>query len=382
MISLDLTREQKRIVEKTRALVREEITPKSLEIDANGDDQFDWSIANLLSKHNLLCPTIPKEYGGLGMNHLTTALLIEEISMGCAGVATVMNANIHAASPIVLAGTKHQKESFLPLLASTTPALAAFALTEPGAGSDVESITSSAEADGEEYVITGTKDYVLNASAASFFATFVCIPPFHNRASLRAFIIPASTPGLSLGRVRNKVGIRYANTSEILLDRVRVSADNMVGGNRSGSGYLLLTQTLDRGRALVGAVAVGIAQASFNLALNHARTRIQFGKPIMKNQAVSFALAEMATKIELARLMTWKACWLIDQDQDHTTASSMAKWYASEAALEVTSKAVEILGAGGYMANTYADKYSRDARVLATVEGTNNIQKAIIASLL
>ena len=131
MISLDLTREQKRIVEKTRGLVREEITPKSLEIDAKGDDQFDWSIANLLSKHNLLCPTIPKEYGGLGMNHLTCALLIEEISTGCAGVATVLNASIHAASPIVLAGTREQKESFLPLLTSTTPALAAFALTEP-----------------------------------------------------------------------------------------------------------------------------------------------------------------------------------------------------------------------------------------------------------
>ncbi|MGI6548655.1 MAG: acyl-CoA dehydrogenase family protein [Syntrophomonadales bacterium] len=382
MISLDLTREQKRIVEKTRGLVREEITPKSLEIDAKGDDQFDWSIANLLSKHNLLCPTIPKEYGGLGMNHLTCALLIEEISTGCAGVATVLNASIHAASPIVLAGTREQKESFLPLLTSTTPALAAFALTEPGAGSDIESISSSAEAEGKEYVITGTKDFVLNASVASFFSAFVFIPPFSNRAALRAFIIPASTPGLSLGRVRNKVGIRYANTSEVLFDQVRVSADNMVGGNRSGSGYLLLTQTLDRGRALVGAVAVGIAQAAFNLALNHARTRVQFGKPIMKNQAVSFALAEMATKIELARLMTWKACWLIDQDRDYTTASSMAKWYASETALEVTSKAVEILGAGGYMANTYADKYSRDARVLATVEGTNNIQKAIIASLL
>ena len=382
MISLDLTREQKRFVERLRELVREEITPKALELDAKGDDQFDWSIASLLASHNLLCPTIPTEFGGLGLNHLTTALLLEELSFGCAGVATVLNANIHAASPIILAGTKQQKESFLPLLVSSTPALAAFALTEPEAGSDVESISSLAEADGDEFLINGSKDYVLNASVADFFSAFVCIHPAHKRASLRAFIIPSTTPGLSLGRARNKIGIRYANTSEVILDQVRVSADNMIGGNRSGSGYLLLTQTLDRGRALVGAVAVGIAQAAYNLALNHARTRIQFGKPIIKNQAVSFPLAEMATKIELARLMTWKACWLIDQDRDHTTASSMAKWYASETALEVTSHAVEILGAGGYMANTFADKYSRDARVLATVEGTNNIQKAIIASLL
>ncbi|NLW43910.1 MAG: acyl-CoA dehydrogenase [Syntrophomonadaceae bacterium] len=382
MIGFDLTREQKRLVEKARALVREEIIPRALEIDAQGDDRFDWSFAELLAKHNLLCPTIPREYGGLELNHLTTALLLEEIAQGCAGVATVLNTNIHAASPIVLAGTREQKEAFLPLLTSSQPALAAFALTEPSAGSDVGAISSLAEPDGDEYVITGTKDYILNASVASFFTVFACVTPIRNRASLRAFIIPASTPGLTLGRVRNKVGIRYANTSEVLLDGVRVSAYSMVGGNRSGSGYLLLTQTLDRGRALVGAVAVGIAQAAYNLALNHARTRIQFGKPIVKYQAVSFALAEMATKIELARLMTWKACWLIDRDQDHTTASSMAKWYASEVALEAASKAVEILGAGGYMANTLADKYSRDARVLATVEGTNNIQKAIIASLL
>ena len=382
MISFDLTREQRRIVEKTRDLVREEILPRSLEIDAQGDERFDWSFAALLAKHNLLCPTIPKEYGGLGLNHLTTALLIEEIALGCAGVATVLNANIHAASPIVLAGTREQKEAFLPLLTTSEPVLAAFALTEPEAGSDVGAISSLAESDGDEYVITGSKDYVLNASVASFFTVFACVTPIRNRASLRAFIIPASAPGLSPGTVKNKIGIRYANTSEVFLDQVRVSVDNMVGGNRSGSGYLLLTQTLDRGRALVGAVAVGIAQAAYNLALNHARTRIQFGKPIMKNQAVSFALAEMATKIELARLMTWKACWLIDRDHDHTAASSMAKWYGSDVALEVTSKAVEILGAGGYMASTFADKYFRDARVLATVEGTNNIQKAIIASLL
>lgn len=382
MISLDLTKEQKRFLEKTRELVREEITPKSLEIDAKGDDVFDWSIARLLASHNLLCPTVPKEYGGLGLNHLTTALLIEEISAGCAGVATVLNANIHAASPIILAGTKQQKESFLPLLTSPTPVLAAFALTESEAGSDVASISSQAKADGEEYIITGSKDYVLNASEASFFSAFVSIPPLRKRASLRAFLIPSSTPGLVRGRVRNKVGIRYSNTSEVIMDQVRISADNMVGGNRAGSGYLLLTQTLDRGRALVGAVAVGIARAAYDLALNHARARIQFGKPIIKNQSIAFSLAEMATKIELARLITWKACWLIDQDQDHTTASSMAKLFASEVALEVTSHAVEILGANGYMAYSFADKYTRDARALATVEGTNNIQKAIIASLL
>lgn len=382
MINLELTKEQKRLVGKTRELIQAKIAPHALEYDARGDDQFDFSLVQALADENLLCPSIPREYGGLGLNQLTTALLIEEISAGCAGVASVLNANLHAASPIILAGSKQQKETFLPLLTSSSPALAAFALTEPEAGSDVASISSLAQADGSDYIISGTKDYVLNASHASFFSVFVTTPPTKKRAFLRAFIIPGKTPGLLLGRVRNKVGLRYTNTSEIIMDQVKVPESNMVGGNRAGSGYLLLTQTLDRGRALVGAVGVGIAWAAYNLALEHAKTRIQFGKPIIKNQAISFALAEMATQIELARLMTWKACWLIDQNQDYTTASSMAKLYASEIAQQVTSRTIEILGASGYLANSLADKYARDARVLATIEGTNNIQKAIIASLL
>lgn len=382
MISLELTKEQKRLVEKARELVQAEIAPRAQEFDARGDDKFDFSLVEVLSDHNLLCPSIPREYGGLGLNQLTTALLIEEISAGCAGVASVVNANLHAASPIILSGSKEQKETFLPLLASSSPALAAFALTEPKAGSDVASITSLAQNAGSDYIISGCKDYVLNASHASFFSVFVSTTPPKKRASLRAFVIPGNAPGMLLGEVRNKVGLRYTNTTELIMEQVKVSESNMVGGDRAGSGYLLLTQTLDRGRALVGAVGVGIARAAYNLALDHARTRIQFGKPIIKNQAISFALAEMATQIELARLMTWKACWLIDRNQDYTTASSMAKLYASEIAQQITSRTIEILGAKGYLSNSPADKYARDARVLATIEGTNNIQKAIIASLL
>ncbi len=382
MINLELTKDQKRLVDRTREFVQAEIIPIALDLDSKGDTAFDKSVLEILSKQNLICPSIPQEYGGLGLNQVSTTLVIEEIAAGCSGVASIVNANLHAASPILLAGSKQQKEDFLPILTSQPPRVAAFALTEAGAGSDVASITSIAAARDNDYLISGTKDYVLNASIASFFSVFVTSPPINKRSSLRLFILPSSTEGVSIGRVRNKSGLRCANTSEVILNDVRVTAESMVGGDRAGSGYLLLTQILDRGRVLVAAVAVGLARSAYNLALKHARSRVQFGKPIIHNQAVSFALAEMATKIELARLITWKASWLIDQDQDYTTASSMAKLYASEIAQQIAIRTAEILGAEGYLANTFADKYVRDARVLSTIEGTNEIQKAIIASLM
>lgn len=382
MVSMELTREQKRWVQRVKLIVEQDINPHALELDQKSDDQFDWSLVNILAYHNLICPTIPQEYGGLGLNHLTAALILEEIAAGCAGAAAVVAANTHACSPIILAGSKQQKELFLPLLASTKPVLASFALTEPQAGSDVEAISTLAHVEGAEYVLNGRKDFVLNASTATFLSVFAATNSGNKRTSLRAFIIPSSSPGLIIGENRQKIGIRYANTSEVILDKVRVPENHVIGGDRAGSGYLLLTQTFDRGRALVGAIAVGVARAAFELALEFAKERVQFGKPIIRHQAIAFSLAEMATKIEMARLITWKACWLIDQDQDYTTASSMAKLVTSQVAQEVTGMAADILGGRGYLANTRIDMLVRDARVLNTIEGTNNIQKAIIASLL
>ncbi|MGE5423175.1 MAG: acyl-CoA dehydrogenase family protein [Ignavibacteriales bacterium] len=382
MINLELSREQKKLVQKTRELVQEEIKPRALELDKAGDSQFDWSLVKILAGYNLVCPTIPQEYGGLGLGHLAAALVIEEIAYGCAGAAAVVDANMHAASPIILGGNPEQKLKFLPLLTSAVPALAAFALTESGAGSDIDSISTQAVLRKKEYIINGRKDFILNASVASYFAVFAATDPRQKRASLRAFIVPSTAEGLKVGRVRNKSGIRYANTSEVILNNLAIPESYVVGGDRSGSGYLLMAQTFDRGRALVGATAVGIARSAYEMALDHAKTRKQFGKPLIENQTVAFALAEMATKIELSRLITWKACLLIDNDQDYTTASSMAKLFASEVAQEITCKAADIIGSHGYLADSFADKYVRDARVLSTIEGTNNIQKAIIASLL
>ncbi|MGE5373063.1 MAG: acyl-CoA dehydrogenase family protein [Solirubrobacterales bacterium] len=382
MISMDLTREQKKLVDLVRELAQEEIAPKALALDKKGDQAFDWSLVNLLARHNLLCPTIPKEYGGLGLGHLTTALIIEELGAGCAGVAAVVAANLHAASPIMLAGTAAQKAAYLPLLTTPSPKLLAFALTEPQAGSDLLSIQTQAIPKGADYLISGTKEYILNASVASFFSVFTAAGPQREQASIRAFIVPADSPGLTVGPVLSKVGLRYANTARVTFHRVRVTPDQVIGGDRAGSGYLLLTQTFDRGRALVGAAGVGIARSAYEMALEHARNRQTFGKKIIQHQSVAFALAEIATNIEMARLMTWKACWLIDRDQDYTTASSMAKLAATRVARDSADLAADLVAAGGYMAGHPVDKLVRDARGMATIEGTDNIQKLIIASLL
>lgn len=382
MINLELTCEQKKLVQITRELVNQDIRPKSLDFDQRGDTQFEWSMVNTLTEEKLICPIIPREYGGLEADYLTTALVLEEIAAGCAGLAAVIIANIHAVSPVIIAGSKQQKETFLPPQTSTTPVLASFAVTEAEAGSDLASISALAQQEEGEYVITGTKDFIFNASVANFFSVFANVNSSLNLSNIRAFIIPASSPGLTIGAVRNKVGLRYANTSEVIFKQVRIPKYNVIGGDRAGSGYLLLTQTLDRGRALVGASAVGLGRAAYEMAMDFAENRRQFGKPLLEHQSIAFTLAEMATKIELARLITWKACWLIDQNQDHTSASSMAKLVASQMAQEVTCMAADILGRNGCLAHNQADKLFRDARILSTVEGTSNIQKAIIAALL
>jgi alkylation response protein AidB-like acyl-CoA dehydrogenase len=268
MIGFELSKEQNKLVKEIRGLVQGEIAPRSLEMDRRGDESFDWSLVNILARHNLTCPIIPQKFGGLGLNYLTTALVLEEIAKGCAGLSAVINTNMHAVSPILAVSSSNQQETFLPIMAGTKPGLASFALTEPNAGSDVSSISTLAEIDNNGYLIHGVKDYVLNASVASFFVIFTTISPFQGRASLRAFIVPSSTPGLSIGRTRRKAGIRYSNTSEVILNHVRITNDGVLGGDSSGSGYLILTQALDRGRALVGAASVGIAQAAYELTLN------------------------------------------------------------------------------------------------------------------
>ncbi len=378
MIDFSLNPRQETLLEEFGNSVIQNIAPMVDRLDKEGDAHFNYGPAQILAEHNFLTPTIPKEYGGRGLDYFTTALLLEELAATCTGVAAVVTANIHAASPIVLAGTEQQKMDYLSLLATPEPHLAALALTEPEAGSDIASISTLAKRDKKGWIIEGTKDFVINGGIASFTTLFATVDPQKGRSGITAFILPAGTPGINKGTVRRKLGIRYAHTAQLMLDRVSVSKEMLVG--KEGCAYLLLMQTFDRGRALAGAIGVGLAKAAYEHALGYSKERHQFGKPIFNQQSIAFKLTDLLVKIEAARLLVWKACWLIDKDLDYTIPSSMAKIAGSTVAQEAAASAMDICGGRAYLTDSPIEKYLRDARVLSLIEGTNNIQRAVIAS--
>jgi alkylation response protein AidB-like acyl-CoA dehydrogenase len=381
-MDLSLDTKQMAYINLIRELGEQKIVPYSSKINRSSDALFDWQLIKILGEHNLVCPTIPEEYGGLGLNHFTTALVMEEIAAICPGLAAIVDANVHAVEPLLLAGSEQQKEEYLPALTGKDAGLAAFALTEPTGGSYINGMTTNADKKPWGYVINGQKDYVLNAPLASFILLFAFTDNDNKSSSMRAFIVPAGTPGCIIGSEHNLAALDYARTASISFENVNLPNDLIIKELEICSGYLLMGQTLDLGRALVGATAVGIARAAYDLAREFADSRLQNGAGIRQHQVIAHTLADMATKIELARLMTWKACWLIDQGGDYTVPSAMAKVTASTFAQQVTCMASDIMAAQAFEKDSFIEQLVRDARVLSTLEGTNNIQKNLIASLL
>ncbi|NPV93013.1 MAG: hypothetical protein HPY50_19775 [Firmicutes bacterium] len=381
-MDLSLSKQQAELVQTVRGLAETEIKPYIQGRDFPNKDGFDWHLVNKLSELNLVCPTIPVEYGGLGLDIFTTCLVVEELAAACSGLTAVVDANVHAVQPILLAGSERQKQRVLPKLAGSNASLSAFALTESSGGSDINSMTTFAEKTAQGYVVNGRKDYILNAPQAEFISLFAFSDRIQKKSSMRCFIIPRDTPGVSTGNVRDMAALDYAEIAEVVFDNAAVDQSMVIKSDEPYSGYLLLSQTFDIGRVLVGATSVGISRAAYELAYGHADGRIQFDRKIKNHQAVSHTLAEMATRIEMARLITWKACWLIDKGDDFTVASAMAKLAASTIAQEVTAEAADILGARAYEKGSPMERLLRDARILSTIEGTNYIQRNIIASLL
>lgn len=381
-MDLSLNMMQLEYIRLIKEIGKEQIIPCWSSMKYSADTPFDWQLIRILGEHNLVCPTIPKEYGGLGLDHFTTAVIMEEIAAVCPGLAAIVDANVHAVEPLLLAGSPQQKENLLPALTGNNAGLAAFALTEPEGGSYVNGMNTYAEKTPWGYMINGRKDYVLNAPIASFTLLFAFTDYNDKRNSMRAFIIPADSPGCKVGSRHNLAALDYAQTASISFKNVNLSNDLIIKEQEICSGYLLMGQTMDLGRALVGATSVGIARAAYDLARDFADTRRQNEISIRHHQAIAHTLADMATKIELARLMTWKACWLIDQGGDYTVPSAMAKVTASTFAQEVTCMAADIMAAQAFEKDSFIERLVRDARVLSTIEGTNNIQKNLIASLL
>jgi acyl-CoA dehydrogenase len=380
MIGFDLNEEQLRYQKMARAFAEQEIKPYAAELDRRQGTTFDWGIVRRFAKANLLGLGVPQEYGGLGVDHLTSAVVCEELGAVCLGISEAAGGTWLATCCLTLVGNEDQKKRYLPLVCSENATLAGLAVTEPEAGSDMAGIRTRATRKGDHYILNGTKTFITNAGLASFYIVFATTDPRKRDGGLNAFIVDGTAKGLTLGTIEEMMGLRASQVGELIFDNVEVPMENLLGVENTG--FLIAMQTLDMARPCIGASAVGVARAAFEVALAYARERKQYGRPIFENQAISLMLADMVTEIEAARLLTWKACWLIDQGMDSTMASSMCKIFATEMAERVCSGAIQILGGQGYTRKWPLEKYLRDVKALQIYEGTNQIQRIIISSML
>lgn len=377
MVGFDLTDEQKACQKLVRDFAQKEIAPVAHELDA--EQRHSPEIIQKYFDIGLLHHAVPEEYGGAGLGSLESCLFGEELGAACAGVAACLGGNILGLTPLLIAGSPELKAELLPQHTSG-PDLAAFCLTEAGAGSDVASIRTTARRDADAYVISGTKRFITNGGVASLFSVFATEDPKLGHKGISAFMVPADTPGVSLGKKEDKMGQRATDTREVIFEGVCIPSRYRLGEGHDG--FKIAMMTLDDSRAAVGAAAVGIARAALEAATAYARERIQFGRPIAALQAVQFMLADMAIKVDAARLLCWHAAWLRDNGQRNTMESAAAKCFAGDIAMEVTTDAVQVLGGYGYMKEYPVEKYMRDAKLHQIFEGTNQVQRLVIARQL
>lgn len=360
-------------------LAKEKLAPVAEEIDEKGE--FPWQVLELFRDNDLLGLQFPEEYGGSAAPILATVIAVEEVARYCGNSASVLNVNSLAAVPILLGGSPEQKEKFLPPLARGD-LLGAFALTEPNTGSDAAGITTKAEADGDHYVVNGRKCFISNGDLASVYSLFVKTdlqaPGVKGISALLVTRDQDSAPGFSVGRLEKKIGGGPIHAAELIFEDFRVPRSAVLG--EPGRGFYLAMQSLDKGRLNIAATAIGKAQGALDLAVDYARQRVVFGKPVAKFQGIQWMLAEMATKLEAARRLTYHAAELLDQGSPEASqAGAMAKLLATDTAMEVVSKALQIHGGYGYMKDYAIQRYWREARLGPIIEGTNEIQKNIIA---
>ncbi len=380
MIDFQLSDEQKQMRQLAHRFAEREIRPVAAEYDRN--DTTPWPVLRKAAQVGLTSYQYPEEYGGGGVESILTACIVaEELAWGCLGIATAIVGAGLAAVPITIAGSAEQKARYLPWFCDAdTVRLGAFALTEPEAGSDAASIRTTAVRDGDHYVLNGQKRFITHGGIADLYAVFATVDPGRGHESITAFIVEADTPGLSAGKKEDKMGMRACHTGDVILENVRVPAENRLGAE--GEGFIIAMKSFEHTRPVVAACAVGVARAAYEYALQYAGERVQFGRPIIAKQAVRFMLADMATEIDAARLLTWRAAWRADEGLPCNIQASMAKAFAADMGMRTTTNAVQILGGYGYMREYPVEKWMRDAKILQIVEGTSQIQKVIISQML
>jgi alkylation response protein AidB-like acyl-CoA dehydrogenase len=372
-----LSDEQREIRDLVRTLARERIAPRAAEIDKTAE--FPWDMVELMREHELLGLPYDEEYGGTGTGALMVLVAIEEMAKVCATTALILAVQELGSLGIKLTGTDEQKRRWLPRLASGEW-LCAYALTEPGSGSDSAAMRTEARLDGEEYVLSGSKRFITNAGVAQLYTVFAKTDPTRGHGGISAFVVEADAPGFEVGRIEPKMGIKGSTTGEIFFNDCRIPADNLLGDE--GRGFRLAMQILDRSRPGVAAQGLGLAQGATDYALEYARSRETMGTPIAQHQLVAAMLADMETKCEAARGLLYRCGLMIDEgasDHELTKISAMTKLYCTDVAMEVTTDAVQVLGGYGYIQEYPVERMMRDAKITQIYEGTNQIQRLVIA---
>jgi acyl-CoA dehydrogenase len=373
MVDFTLTDEQKNLRDLAHEFAEKEIRPVAWEYDRDGtwpQDIIDkaWELG-LMNTH------IGEEYGGAGISHLDGSLIEEELSWGCSGIQTSLGANGLASAPVSIAGSEETKKKYLGML-TEAPKLASFCLTEPGAGSDVSSMRTKAVKKGDKYVITGQKCFITNGQYADWYTVYAKTDPEAGHRGISAFVVDRDDT-VVIDKKEDKMGQRASNTATVTFNETEVPAENLLG--EENHGFKVAMQTLDFTRPGVAAMAVGIARAAFEFATQYSKERVQFGVPIAMHQAIQFMIADMATKIHAARLMTWNAATLLDQGKRNTLESSHAKRFAADSAMEIATDAVQVYGGYGFIKEYPVEKLMRDAKIMQLYEGTSQIQRLVIA---
>ncbi len=375
MVDFSLTKQQQELVEKYKDFAERVIIPVRAKYDESSE--FPWEVIKKAYDEGLMNSQIPKKLGGEGLNIFDSQLGSEELGAACAGICISIDANMLALTPWIIADDDEQLKRFMGRL-NEEKGTAAYALTEPNAGSDVAGIKTTAIKKGDKYIINGHKRFITNGEVAMYHTVFALTDPERGARSLTCFVVPTDLPGVEILPRLDKMGQRGSVQNEIKYNDVEIPVENLIG--REGEGFLIGMKTFDRTRTGVAALSIGIARSAYEISRDWAKNRIQFGKPVTANQAVSFMLAEMATKIELARLITWKAAWYFEQGlKTPGTYSAMAKYYASDVAMEVTTDAVQVMGGDGYTRSFGVEKMMRDAKLCQIYEGTNQVQRLVIS---
>ncbi|MGG0474614.1 acyl-CoA dehydrogenase [Priestia aryabhattai] len=371
-----LSEEHEMIRKMVRDFAKNEVAPTAAQRDE--EERFDRGIFTQMADLGLTGIPWPEQYGGIGSDYLAYCIAVEELSRVCASTGVTLSAHTSLAGwPIYTFGTEEQKQKYLKPMA-TGEKIGAYGLTEPSAGSDAGGMRTLAVKDGEDYILNGSKIFITNGGEADIYVVFARINPNEKRTS--AFIIEKDMPGFSVGKKEKKLGIRSSPTTEIIFEDCRVPKENLLGNE--GEGFKVAMMTLDGGRNGIAAQAVGIAQGALDAAVAYAKERQQFGKPIISQQGIAFKLADIATSIEAARLLTYQAAWLESQGLPYGKESAMSKLYAGDTAMKVTTEAVQVFGGYGYTKDYPVERFMRDAKITQIYEGTQEIQRLVISRYL